>query len=83
MFHLLEAKLELVKVLEKFPFVSDVQVVDNKILAAVEDPETQNPELVRSLVDSGAEVQFVGELRRRLEDVYMELMGSVEGKNHG
>ncbi len=81
-FHLLEGKLSLVDVLEKFPFVSGVQLVDNKILAAVEDPETHNPELIRALVENGAEVQFVGELRRRLEDVYMELMGAMEGNNH-
>ncbi len=81
-FHLLEAKLSLVNVLEKYPFVSGVQLVDNKILAAVEDPEIQNPELIRALVENGAEVQFVGELRRRLEDVYMELMGAMEGNNH-
>ena len=81
-FHLLEAKLSLVSVLEKFPFVSGVQLVDNKILAAVEDPEKQNPELIRALVENGAEVQFVGELRRRLEDVYMELMGAMEGNHH-
>jgi ABC-2 type transport system ATP-binding protein len=82
-FHLVEAKLALVKELEKFPFVSDVQVIDNKILAAVENPEKQNPELIRALVKGGAELQFVGELRRRLEDVYLELMEVNEDKNHG
>jgi len=73
----------LVRTLEEFPFVSDVQAVDNKILAAVENPEEQNPQLVRALVESGGEVQFVGELRRRLEDVYLELMRAIEGDNHG
>jgi ABC-2 type transport system ATP-binding protein len=80
-FHLQEANQSQVKAMEKFPFVSDVQAVDNKILAAVENPEEQNPQLIRALVESGAEVQFVGELRRRLEDVYLELMGANEDNN--
>jgi len=82
-FHLQEGNQALVGALEKFPFVSDVQAVDNKILAAVENPEEQNPELIRALVDSGAELQFVGELRRRLEDVYLELMEANKDNDHG
>ncbi len=82
-FHLLEANQAYVGAVEKFPFVSDVQAVDNKILAAVENPEEQNPVLIRSLVDAGAELQFVGELKRRLEDVYLELMEANKDNNHG
>ncbi len=82
-FHLQEANQALVGVLEKFPFVSDVQAVENKIMAAVENPEEQNPQLIRALIDGGAELQFVGELKRRLEDVYLELMGANKDNNHG
>jgi ABC-2 type transport system ATP-binding protein len=50
------------------------------------DPEKYNPELVRLLVEGGAEIQFVGELRRTLEDVYLTLIkngnAQTEG-NHG
>ena len=82
-FHLQEANQALAEGLEKFPFVSDLQIVDNKIMAAVENPEEQNPELIRALIEGGAELQFVGELRRRLEDVYLELMAAIEDTNHG
>ncbi len=82
-FHLQEANQALVGALEKFPFVSDVQAVENKIMAAVENPEEQNPQLIRALIDGGAELQFVGELKRRLEDVYLELMGANKDNNHG
>ena len=68
--------------LEKFEFVTESQVVDNKILVAMDDPEKRNPVLIRALVENGAEIQFVGELRRRLEDVYLELMGAVKGSQH-
>jgi ABC-2 type transport system ATP-binding protein len=80
-FHLVSANQRLAGELEKFPFVSEAQVVDNKILAAVNEPEENNPLLIRSLVENGAEIQFVGELRRRLEDVYLELMEAAKG-NH-
>lgn len=81
-FHLSAADPRLVNELEKFEFVTEAQVVENKILAEVEDPEKQNPLLIRALVENGAEIQFVGELRRRLEDVYLELMGAVKGNQH-
>jgi ABC-2 type transport system ATP-binding protein len=81
-FHLEKAEPRLADELEKFDFVSESQLVDNKILVAVEDPERNNPVLVRTLVDKGADIQFVGELRRRLEDVYLELMGAVKGNQN-
>jgi len=82
-FHLQETNQGLIEALKRFPFVSDVQAVDNKILAAVENPEEQNPQIIRALVEGGGDVQFVGELRRRLEDVYLELMGAIEDDKYG
>jgi len=81
--HLLEMKTGFEQALLPFDFVSEVQVVENKILVSVENPEKNNPEIVRALVEEGAEIQFVGELRRRLEDVYLELMKSAEGIDNG
>ena len=80
-FHMTGATQQLASELEKFPFVRETQVLENKILAAVDEPEENNPVLIRSLVENGAEIQFVGELRRRLEDVYLELMEAAKG-NH-
>ena len=79
-FHLTETKQELVEALNKFEFVTEIQQIDNKILAAVDDPEKNNPHLIKALVEAGGEVQFVGELRRRLEDVYLELIEAAEEK---
>ena len=78
-FHLREANQQLMNELRKFDFVTESQIVENKILVSVDDPEIRNPLLVKALVEGGAEIQFVGELRRRLEDVYLELMGAVKG----
>jgi ABC-2 type transport system ATP-binding protein len=80
--HLLKADQQLAADLEKFEFVSDSQVVDNKILLSVDNPEEHNPALIKALVEKGAEIQFVGELRRRLEDVYLELMEAAKGNDN-
>jgi ABC-2 type transport system ATP-binding protein len=48
--------------------------VDNKLVIALDDPEGHNPEIIRLLVQAGANIQFVGELRHSLEDVYLELI---------
>lgn len=58
----------------QFEFVQSVERVDNKLVIGLDDPEAHNPALVRSLVDAGAEIQFVGEVRQRLEDVYLKLV---------
>ncbi|MCX6055462.1 MAG: ABC transporter ATP-binding protein [Chloroflexi bacterium] len=63
--------IELVRVL---PFIRDVQQVDNTLLVGLDDPEQQNPIILRKLVEAGAEIQFVGELRHSLEDVYLRMI---------
>jgi ABC-2 type transport system ATP-binding protein len=68
------------KDLEALDFVESVQAVDNKLIIQTEYPEEYNPKLIRLLVNLGAEIQFVGELRRTLEDVYLQLM-SVSREN--
>jgi ABC-2 type transport system ATP-binding protein len=52
----------------------EVQAVDNKLVVTLDDPERINPAIVRQLVAEGAGVQFVGELRHSLEDVYLQLV---------
>ncbi len=73
-FHLRQADLVYAQRLAQYDFVQSAEVVDNKILVNLDDPEAYNPEMVRALVEAGAEIQFVGELRQRLEDVYLQLV---------
>jgi ABC-2 type transport system ATP-binding protein len=77
-FHLRQSNPALVGLVKAMPFAHDVQTVDSptggKIVVGLNDPETQNPVIVRKLVEAGAEVQFVGELRHSLEDVYLSLV---------
>lgn len=59
---------------KKLSFVSDVKAVENKLVIQLDDPEMHNPELIRELVDAGALIQFIGELRYSLEEVYLQLV---------
>jgi ABC-2 type transport system ATP-binding protein len=77
-FHLRQVNPSLAGLIKALPFAHDVQTLDSptggKIVVGLDDPEAQNPVIVRKLVEAGAEVQFVGELRHSLEDVYLSLV---------
>ncbi len=73
-FHLRAVEPVFSAALQAHPAVRQVQTVGNKLVVDVEDPEAHNPALVRALVQAGADVQFVGELRPSLEQVYFSLM---------
>jgi ABC-2 type transport system ATP-binding protein len=62
------------EMLRELPFVDDVQVVDCRMVLSLDQPEQQNPVIVRRLVEAGANVQFVGEMRHSLEDIYLEMI---------
>jgi len=78
-FHLSEAKKEYEAEIQKLEYVQECQVLDNKLVVTLPDPEKHNPGLVNMLVKKGAEIQFIGEIRHSLEDVYLRLINnSVE-----
>jgi ABC-2 type transport system ATP-binding protein len=77
-FHLRAADGAYAQALERHPAVQEVNQLEDKLVVTLEDPETHNPALIRALVDAGAEIQFVGELRRTLEDVYLQLMSASD-----
>jgi ABC-2 type transport system ATP-binding protein len=59
-------------------FAQNVGAGDNKLVIQLPDPEAQNPAVIRKLVELGADVQFVGEVRRSLEDIYLQIMEMKE-----
>ncbi len=77
-FHLAQLKPEYRETLAAFPFVKAVETVDSKLVVTLNDPESENPALIAALVESGAQLQFVGELRRTLEDVYLHLLNQAD-----
>jgi ABC-2 type transport system ATP-binding protein len=75
--HLRATDEKLAAIVRALPFVREVSAVENKLVVNVENPEAQNPDVIRELVRAGADIQFVGELRHSLEDVYLQLMKSA------
>lgn len=73
-FHLAHEAAGFLPALQPLDYLKQVQAVDNKLIVALDDPETHNPALIRLLVAAGADLQFVGELRYSLEDVYLQLI---------
>jgi ABC-2 type transport system ATP-binding protein len=54
--------------------VKSVRVSDNKLILDIDNPERDNPEVVRAIVGAGGNIQYVSELRSTLEDVYLKLI---------
>lgn len=73
-FHLKNAEDRFLAIVREQPFVKDVQRVENSLLVGLDHPEEENPVILRKLVEAGAEVQFVGELRHSLEDIYLQMI---------
>jgi len=73
-FHLVNADENLAARVGALPFVRESKVVENKLVVNLDEPEMHNPEIIRVLVEAGADIQFVGELRHSLEDVYLQLV---------
>lgn len=82
-FHLAQDGHQFRDQVSRLGFVQDVQAMDNKLVVQVDNPETHNPEIIRRLVELGAGIQFVGELRRTLEDVYLQLVNLQEADTDG
>jgi ABC-2 type transport system ATP-binding protein len=73
-FHLQKIEPSWVNMLRSLPFVTQIQAVENRLLVSLNNPEEQNPVIIQKLVEAGAAVQFVGELRHSLEDIYLQLI---------
>jgi ABC-2 type transport system ATP-binding protein len=73
-FHLRQADDALANQVKALPYVREVRQIDSRLLVTLDDPEGNNPDIIRVLVGAGADIQFVGELRHSLEDVYLQLV---------
>jgi hypothetical protein len=54
-----------------------------KLVISLSDPAQQNPAIVRALIEQGASIQFVNELRHSLEDVYLSLIHNGAAREGG
>jgi hypothetical protein len=58
--------------------VTGVKEFEGKLLIDVTDPASVNPEIIQRLIKNGAQITFVNELKRGLEDVYLRLLGGKQ-----
>jgi len=58
----------------ELPFIRSIESKDGELVVSLKDPAAENPSLVRRLVELGAEIQSVEELRVPLEEMYLDLM---------
>ena len=77
-FHLAKTDEALAQTVARLPYVREARSLDNRLVVTLDNPEEHNPEIVRLLVGAGAEIQFVGELRHSLEDVYLQLVRNAD-----
>ncbi|MBN1230493.1 MAG: ABC transporter ATP-binding protein [Anaerolineales bacterium] len=77
-FHLASADEGFVQAVIGYEFVYEARLLENKLIVSLDDPNSQNPILIRKLVEMGAEIQFVGELKKSLEDIYLQLVNRTD-----
>ncbi|MFQ6059994.1 MAG: ATP-binding cassette domain-containing protein [Thermoplasmata archaeon] len=64
-----------VSAVKALPFARNVRTENNNLLIDLQRPEEENPAVVKTVLRSGGEIVFMTELKRTLEDVYLELIG--------
>jgi ABC-2 type transport system ATP-binding protein len=72
--HLQNVTSSITAAVEKLGSIKSVRVSDNKLILEMDDPEKDNPEVVKAIVGAGGSIQYVTELRSTLEDVYLKLI---------
>ncbi len=79
-FHMADTAEAGLPVLQNLPYIKKIEAVENKLLVAVDEPEQHNPEMIRRLVEAGQNIQFVGELRYSLEEIYLQLINQTDAE---
>lgn len=59
---------------KKLSTVKNVSACENRLIIDIDDPEKDNPKLVRTIVAADGNIQYVTESRSTLEDVYLKLV---------
>lgn len=72
--HLDSVTASVVVAVRNLSSVKNVRTSDSKLILDIDNPEKDNPEVVRAIVEAGGNIQYVTELRSTLEDVYLKLI---------
>jgi ABC-2 type transport system ATP-binding protein len=78
--HLESVTNEILAAVKTLNFVKNVKASEGKLILDMDNPERDNPDLVRSVVAAGGNIQYVTELKSTLEDVYLKLIREATPK---
>lgn len=67
-----------VEILKQIKEITNMAARDNKINISLKNAETVNPVVIKSLVDSGAEILYFNEIKASLEEIYLDLIREEE-----
>jgi len=66
---------EHLQAVRSMPNVLDVRQEDSTLIVDVADPKRDNPAIVSKLVSLGADIAYVEDVKRSLEEIYLKLIG--------
>jgi ABC-2 type transport system ATP-binding protein len=72
--HLESVTSAITAAVEQLSAVKNLRTSENKLILDIDNPEKDNPSVVRAIVQAGGNIQYVTELRSTLEDVYLKLI---------
>jgi ABC-2 type transport system ATP-binding protein len=78
--HLQSVTTKITSAVEQLNIAKSVRGSENRLILDVDNPEQDNPQIIRTIVGAGGDVQFVNELRSSLEDTYLKLIKGVENQ---
>jgi len=73
-FHLAQDAKPFREIVSTVELVDGVEAQENKLIVSTDNPEATNPIIIRKLVAADVDIQFVGEIRHSLEDIYLQLI---------
>lgn len=76
--HLESVSESIVTAAKNLSVVKNVRVSENKLILDMDNPERDNPDLVRAIVEAGGKIRYVTELKSTLEDVYLKLIREAQ-----
>ncbi len=78
--HLDKVTESVLTALKNLSEVKNTKTLDNKLILEMDNPERDNPDVVRTIVKAGGNIQYVTELKSTLEDVYLKLVKEAKAQ---
>jgi ABC-2 type transport system ATP-binding protein len=76
--HLERVNKKIVDAVRRLEHVADVEVVENRLLITVDDPNIANPEIAEAVVKYGGRILYVTRTSHALEETYLRLVRESE-----